>query len=333
MIKRIFVFCVLISLLAGCSSQTEDNLDEKAEVKEEIPTEMSEMSEAHKTVPSSELTEEATENSAKESLPKTEQVKEIDLSRYFEGLNGCAVFYNPEQEGEEYLIYNKELSQFPSSPCSTFKIASLLMGLEDQVITPEDSLMEWNQTQYWKEDWNRDLDYKEAFQTSCVWYFRELINRLGKEKVQDTLEELKYGNCDISDWEGKLNLNNSNRDLTGFWIESSLRISPKVQTEVLNRIFGADSSYTKENIGLLKEVMYTDHGDSLISIYGKTGMGVKDGQCIDAWFVGMFEVNERNTYFAVRLDDPEKEIVSSKKAKEIAIRIIDDYFAKELKIS
>ena len=47
--------------------------------------------------------------------------------------------------------------------------------------------------------------------------------------MQKELDKLQYGNCDISDWEGRLNTNNSNRALTGFWIESSLMISPKEQ--------------------------------------------------------------------------------------------------------
>lgn len=55
---------------------------------------------------------------------------------------------------------------------------------------------------------------------------------------------LQYGNCDISDWEGQLNTNNNNRALTGFWIESSLTISPKEQVEVMERIFGENSDYS-----------------------------------------------------------------------------------------
>lgn len=55
---------------------------------------------------------------------------------------------------------------------------------------------------------------------------------------------LQYGNCDISDWEGQLNTNNNNRALTGFWIKSSLTISPKEQVEVMERIFGENSDYS-----------------------------------------------------------------------------------------
>ncbi len=55
--------------------------------------------------------------------------------------------------------------------------------------------------------------------------------------MQTELDRLSYGNCDISDWNGGLNTNNNNPALTGFWIESSLLISPREQVEVLERIF------------------------------------------------------------------------------------------------
>ena len=73
-----------------------------------------------------------------------------------------------------------------------------------------------------------------------------MIDDIGKERMQEELEKLRYGNCDISDWEGRLNTNNSNRALTGFWIESSLKISPKEQTEVMERIFGSGSDIPKK---------------------------------------------------------------------------------------
>lgn len=88
--------------------------------------------------------------------------------------------------------------------------------------------------------------------------------------MQNELNKLKYGNCDISDWEGKLNTNNNNRALTGFWIESSLKISPKEQVEVMERIFGTDSTYSERTQNILKQVMLiSEENNTEISIYGK----------------------------------------------------------------
>ena len=143
------------------------------------------------------------------------------------------------------MIYNKELALTQRSPCSTFKIISSLIGLENGIIDPDNSVRPWSGEIFWNEDWNRDINFSDAFRTSCVWYFRQVTDDIGKVKMQNELNKLKYGNCDISDWEGKLNTNNNNRALTGFWIESSLKISPKEQVEVMERIFGTDSTYSE----------------------------------------------------------------------------------------
>jgi len=115
--------------------------------------------------------------------------------------------------------------------------------------------------------------------------------------MQKELEKLQYGNCDISDWEGQLNTNNNNRALTGFWLESSLLISPKEQVEIMERIFGESSDYSEETQNELKQVMLVSEQERAdISIYGKTGMGKAEGIVVDAWFTGFAESTEGNIY-------------------------------------
>lgn len=141
---------------------------------------------------------------------------------------------------------------------------------------------------------------------------------------------LRYGNCDISDWEGRLNTNNNNRALTGFWIESSLLISPKEQVEVMERIFGENSAYSEETQKELKQVMLIPEQDGTdFSIYGKTGMGKADGTVVDAWFTGFAENAGREIYFCVYLGRTDNADVSSLLAKEIAIRLMPDFFGEK----
>lgn len=249
---------------------------------------------------------------------------EADWSEYFNGRNGTAVVYDPSNR--RYTVYNQKLAETRSSPCSTFKIISSLIALENGIILPEDSTRTWSGERFWNEDWNKDIDFREAFRTSCVWYFRQVIDDIGKDRMQKELEKLQYGNCDISDWEGSLNTNNNNRALTGFWIESSLRISPKEQTAVMERIFGGNSDYSEETQNQLKQVMLVPEQDrAALSIYGKTGMGKTNGVVVDAWFTGIAESTEGTIYFCVRLGETEELDVSSTVAKEIAIEIVSDY--------
>ncbi len=317
----IFVCAIL---LTGCSKEhsTEERIVVE-DVKEEIGEEKIGQQEMESdNVPLEKNTKDMEGDTV--DMAVEPEIVGADCSEYFNGLNGTAVIY--DASNRRYTIYNDELAEIRRSPCSTFKIISSLTGLEHGILEPEVSTRTWSGEVFWNEDWNRDIDFSEAFRTSCVWYYRQLIDDIGQDRMQEELEKLQYGNCDISDWEGRLNTNNNNRALTGFWLESSLLISPKEQTEVMERIFGENSEYTEETQNELKQVMLvTEQERTDISFYGKTGMGKADGIVVDAWFTGFAETAEGKLYFCVRLGRTDGMNVSSSRAKEIAIQIVSDY--------
>lgn len=307
------VICVFV--LSGCSGS--HTTEEKQTFLENEKTEEME------TEIYIDLTEADTKPLFEDNLSEPEII-EADWSEYFNGLNGAAVLYNASDM--QYTIFNSELALTQSAPCSTFKIISSLIALEHGIIQPDDSTRIWSGEVFWNEKWNRDIDFRDAFRDSCVWYFRQIIDDIGQEVMQEELFRLQYGNCDISDWQGRLNTNNSNPALTGFWIESSLAISPKEQTEVMERIFGTNSVYSEAAQKELRQVMFVaEQNNTDISIYGKTGMGRSNG-IIDAWFTGFAEHMEGRVYFCVYLGKTDDERISSTVAKEIAIRLVSDYF-------
>lgn len=315
--------CILILSLVGLSGCSKDN-DKLIDNRQ-------------MDMPLSEETEQTEESSADDILQieetPTDEIQEVivepmiedmDWSNYFDGINGAAVIYEPAENC--YHIYNQELALTRRSPCSTFKIISSLIALENGIIQPNESTRTWSGEIFWNEEWNRDIDFSDAFHASCVWYFREIIDEIGKDMIQEDLNELAYGNCDISDWEGRLNTNNNNPVLTGFWIESSLLISPKEQVEVMERIFGDNTDYSEETLEQLKQVMLLSEQDSRdISIYGKTGMGKAYGIVVDSWYTGFADTSGQRIYFCVYLGETDNKNVSSAKAKEIAIKIVADY--------
>ncbi|NBJ95154.1 class D beta-lactamase [bacterium 1xD42-62] len=312
--------CVLI--VTGCSNK---HSAEQKIFTEEEKEEREEEKTAEPENESGNVSMEADTVDFAQGLAIEPEMIDADWSNYFNGLNGAAVIYDVSDR--RYVIYNSELALTRSSPCSTFKIISSLIALENGIITPKDSTRIWSGEVFWNEDWNKDIDFSEAFRTSCVWYYRQVIDDIGKDIMKKELDKLQYGNCDISDWEGQLNTNNNNRALTGFWIESSLMISPKEQVEVMERIFGADSDYSEETQYELKQVMLVPKQESAdISIYGKTGMGKTDGIVVDAWFTGFAESEEGNIYFCVHLGRTDGMDVSSLRAKEIAVQIVSDYY-------
>jgi len=240
---------------------------------------------------------------------------QVDLSSYFNGLLGAAVFLD---KSGNYTVYNMPACELRVSPCSTFKIISTLAAFEYDVVTPSQSVIAWDGTKWTFESWNKDLTISEAFQSSCVWYYRKLIDQIEKENMTDFLDTLNYGNCDISQWGGSEF--NKNPLIDGFWLESSLLISPREQVDVMYRIFENKTEIDENNISVLKKMMYKEDTDSSIEIYGKTGTG-RGG-----WFVGFFESEGENTYFAIYLN--EQEGVNGTKAQEITNNIIHGYFSE-----
>lgn len=335
------VFVLLLLFLAGCSKgsdapsdmqpvqEAEDNMQTEDAAKEELASEESLTGEPSagetpaKDMLSGETPEKADMIEEWEETVKPVIIEE-DWSDFFDGINGAAVIYDPAEN--RFQIYNQELALTRRSPCSTFKIISSLIALEKGVIEPEDSVRTWSGEIFWNEDWNKDIGFSDAFHASCVWYFREVIDEIGKETMQEELNRLQYGNCDISDWEGHLNTNNNNPVLTGFWIESSLLISPKEQTEVMERIFGDHTEYSEETVDQLKQVMLlSEQNEADVSIYGKTGMGKAHGIVVDSWFTGFADTDDRRIYFCVYLGETDGANVSSAKAREIAVEIVTDY--------
>lgn len=298
-------FILLVLSLAGCSRESDGLIENQTIEIQETEDEIKE-----------------TTNNTQEEVVEP-MIIEADWADYFEEINGSAVIYDPTINS--YQIYNQELALTRRSPCSTFKIISSLIALENGIIDPENSTRKWSGEVFWNDDWNKDIDFYDAFRTSCVWYFREVVDEIGKDTVQDELNKLQYGNCDISDWSGQLNTNNNNPALTGFWIESSLLISPKEQVEVMERIFGDNADYSDETLNHLKQVMLIESNEPNISFYGKTGMGKSYGVVVDSWFTGFADSPEKRIYFCVYLGETDNENVSSVKAREIAINIVSDY--------
>lgn len=249
--------------------------------------------------------------SAQNYEPLTAQA---DYSTYFNGINGCAVFYDYDKN--TYTLYNEDQCNTRYSPYSTFKIIATLEGLKEGVITSENSTMEYSGDTYSFESWNKNLDLKEAFKESCVWYFRQVIDGVGQETMAADLEKLNYGNCNVSQWEGEPI--NAQADLNGFWLDSSLEISPIEMVNVISDIFEGNTDYKEEHIAILKNIMKSDKE----GIYGKTGTG-KDGS---AWYAGFCENGDKSIYFAVHLYDSTKKNIAGANAREIAENIITSQY-------
>lgn len=232
-----------------------------------------------------------------------------DLGKFFTGYEGTFVLY--DEINDQYTIYNEQQSNARLSPCSTFKIYNSLIALESGVVDKEDvfTLIKWDGTQYPFPAWNRDQTLSSAMSNSVVWYYQELARRVGVEKMQYFIDQLHYGNQDISG------------GIDHFWLRSSLTISAKEQVELLKQLYNGTLPFTAENMAIVRKIIVLS-ADNNLTFSGKTGSGYQDGQYILGWFVGSLEKDGHKYYFATNIVN--NQAADGGKAREITKLILKD---------
>lgn len=229
-----------------------------------------------------------------------------DLSSYFQEYNGSFVLLDLNKE--QYYIYNEKLSKERVSPCSTFKIVCSLIGLETGTLQDENTKMPWDGTIYPYEQWNQDQSLDSAFTYSVNWYFEKLLLKIKKGDLEKYISQLEYGNQNIS---GKKE----------FWNESTLKISPIEQVELLRKLYLYELPFAKSNVDTVKSIMKVLEQDNIV-LSGKTGTGIIDNKSINGWFVGYLEKDSQVYIFATNIRG--KDNADGQNAREITLSILQD---------
>ncbi len=181
-----------------------------------------------------------------------------DLSSHFGTYNGSFVLY--DLKNDTWNIHDIKGATKRVSPNSTYKIYNALLGLEAGVITADNSLLKWSGQKYPFEAWNDNHTLDSAMNYSVNWYFQEIDKKLGINIVSEYIKEIGYGNKQI------------NNNLSGYWLESSLKISPVEQVELLTKLYNNDFNFSLKNINVVKNSILISSSDTR-KIYGKTGTG------------------------------------------------------------
>lgn len=237
----------------------------------------------------------------------SENISYVDLSTYFGEYEGSFVLY--DLENDAWSIHDMEHTTLRVAPNSTYKIYNALFGLEKDIITPENSFIKWNGTPYPFEAWNTDQTLPSAMIASVNWYFGYIDKQLGETSVQEYLHKIEYGNEDLSG------------DFSSYWMESSLKISPIEQVELLTRLQNQNLGFTPENVNAVKDAIHIS-SSSFGDFYEKTGTGRMNGRDINGWFIGLIE-NANNTYFFATNIQSEQHATGSK-ASDITLSILSD---------
>ena len=237
----------------------------------------------------------------------SENVSYVDLSTYFGEYEGSFVLY--DLENDAWSIHDMEHATLRVAPNSTYKIYDALFGLEEEIITPENSFIAWNGETYPFEAWNADQTLQSAMNSSVNWYFESVDEQLGAANISNYIEEIGYGNENISG------------DFSTYWMESSLKISPIEQVELLTRLQNNSLGFAPENINAVKDAICLSSSDAG-TFYGKTGTGRVDGQDVNGWFIGYIETVDNTYFFATNIGADSD--ATGGNAAEITMSILSD---------
>ena len=237
----------------------------------------------------------------------SENISYVDFSKYFGKYEGSFVLY--DLRNDVWSIHDIEHATLLVAPDSTYKIYDALFGLEEGVITPQDSFIAWNGENYPFEAWNADQTLQSALSSSVNWYFQSVDEQLGTTSVYDYIKEIGYGNKNMSG------------DFSTYWMESSLKISPIEQVELLTQLQNNNFGFAPENINAVKDSICLSSSDAG-TFYGKTGTGRVDGQDVNGWFIGYIETADNTYFFATNIGADSD--ATGGNATEITMSILSD---------
>lgn len=208
------------------------------------------------------------------------------------------------------------------TPGSTFKIALSLMGYDAGVLKDEKTPV-WDFQEGYDdhlESWKNPQTPQSWIKNSCVWYSRILATRLGLEKIQNYLAGFEYGNQDMSG------------GLASSWLSSSLKISPKRQTDFIQKMIQEKLPISSYAIQMTKKHLLVDELPEGWKLFGKTGWGSiyeKDGKKIEVgWFVGWIEKD--HTFFPFAYNIQEKTINLAQRIPRVKQLLVESHVLRRI---
>jgi beta-lactamase class D len=173
-------------------------------------------------------------------------------------------------------------------PASTFKVANSLIGLETGVVSDDSQVFVWDGKEREFSAWNQNHTLQSAFENSVVPVYQVIARQIGQQRMQHWVNELDYGNKDISGAQD------------GFWLDGGLRISAAEQIELLTRLDRRQLPLSKRSQDIVVEIMKMAQTEDY-TLRGKTGW-VSATQPQLGWWIGWLEMKGETLYFALNMD-------------------------------
>jgi len=213
-------------------------------------------------------------------LPASLLANDSDIGKLYmaEGVEGTLLIES--LNGDVQYTNNSAKVALAHIPASTFKIPNTLIALEEGAIKDPFETIKWDGVERRYAPWNTDQTLATAFARSCVWCYQRFAKQVGDARYQQYLEAFGYGN------------KKTGSDVTSFWLEGDLRVSPRDQIDFLRKVYLEQLPVKPLYIKILKEIMLVDQTPAY-TLRAKTGW-----KGVDGWYVGYVEAGDEVWFFA-----------------------------------
>jgi beta-lactamase class D len=224
-------------------------------------------------------------------------------------------------DGPETVVGAAECSR-RTLPASTFKIPHALIGLQTQVVTDK-TVMKWDGKKQDFPAWERDHTLDSAITSSVVWFFQRMAVSIGRERELEQLRAFHYGSASFE------------REVTSFWLNDDLTVSPLDQVAFLRRMFSYALPVERRHIDTVKTALTMPRGklsnatgvrdfglqwpDTIVRV--KTGNGTVNGERV-SWLVGALETGGKQYVFASRARSASR-VLDTTAGADLALRVLN----------
>ncbi len=212
----------------------------------------------------------------------------------FGGQGTCLTLTDMGTGREVYVYGSNAVCMRPLPPCSTFKIANSLIGLDEGVIKP-DEVIKWDGKPLAVKSWETDANLEAAFKRSMVPWFQRVARQIGHETYAKRLKAMDYGSGDPAG------------PVDQFWlgpeVGGGLTISTRQQADFLYRLYSSQLPVKADSVLTVSKIMVDEtRGSSVMS--GKTGTcsSFADGSRNVGWWVGRLYSPDRDLVFALSME-------------------------------
>lgn len=213
------------------------------------------------------------------------------------GADTCVVLADTATGAVRYQYGRYDACNRPMPPCSTFKIANSLIGLDAGLVTPS-TVKRWDGKPQPVKIWERDTDMTNAFRRSVVWWYQDLARTVGPQTYRERLKAYGYGSQDPKG------------PVDAFWLGpqagGGLTITPRQQAAFLHRFYAGRLPVKPESAAAVQAMMQIEDVGG-VQVSGKTGScpSSADGSRQAGWWAGRLKGPARDLVVVAAMEGPE----------------------------